>query len=293
MPTTSRAYTSSFKRPRENPWATAAYQNTGLHILFYAALWGAPNNCRYDAGSGKLTKNFEAPAWSGLASHFQRICRRARGVSGGTSGRRCDALAMLPANRISIAKSYVFAAALTALRVWLALQWLKSGLGKITNPAWTDGTGRGLLSFWNNALAPNAHGGSAITYDWYRGFLQLLVDSHAETWFARLIASGETAVGLGLLVGALVPMAALGGLTMNMSYMLAGSASVNPVLALAAGIVLVAGDHASVIGLDGLVGWLLRNRPFSAVRSLGAWPTSPFTARVAVDLDKASTNSLA
>src|SRR6516225_5280181 len=166
-------------------------------------------------------------------------------------------------SRFTMAKSYAFTAAVTILRIWLALQWLKSGLGKITNPAWTDGTGRGLLSFWNTALAPSAHGSSAITYDWYRGFLQLLVDSHAETWFAKLIASGETAVGLGLLVGAMVPMAALGGLTMNMSYMLAGSASINPVLALAAGIVLVTRDHASVIGFDGLVDWLLRSRPFA------------------------------
>jgi thiosulfate dehydrogenase [quinone] large subunit len=177
-----------------------------------------------------------------------------------------------PHPHLTIAKSHLFTAGLTALRIWLALQWLKSGLGKITSPAWTDGTGRGLLSFWDTALAPNAHGGSAITYDWYRGFLQLLVDSHAETWFSRLIASGETAVGLGLLVGALVPMAALGGLTMNMSYMLAGSASVNPVLALAAGIVLVGRDHASVIGFDGLFGWLSYNRPVSRIRGLRAKP---------------------
>jgi thiosulfate dehydrogenase [quinone] large subunit len=144
-------------------------------------------------------------------------------------------------------------AAFTALRIWLALQWLNSGLHKITDPKWTDGSGRGLATFWTSALAPTAHGGSAITYDWYRGFLQFLVDAHAETWFSKLIASGETAVGLGLLVGALVPMAALGGLTMNMSYMLAGAASVNPVLALAAGVLIVSQGHANVIGLDGLL----------------------------------------
>jgi len=169
---------------------------------------------------------------------------------------------------------------LTLLRVWLALQWLKSGLSKISNPAWTDGTGRGLLSFWNTALAPNSHGGSAISYDWYRSFLQLLVDSHAETWFSRLIASGETAVGLGLLLGALVPMAALGGLTMNMSYMLAGSASVNPVLGLAAGIVLVGRRDAGVLGLDGLIGWLVRVRPLTVVR---AWNLRAPSGRVALN----------
>jgi thiosulfate dehydrogenase [quinone] large subunit len=140
------------------------------------------------------------------------------------------------------------------------------GVHKLTNPAWTDGSGRGLLSFWSSALAPNAHGGSTITYEWYRSFLQLLVDSHAETWFSKLIASGETAVGLGLLVGALVPMAALGGLTMNMSYMLAGSASVNPVLALAAGVLLVGRGTSGVIGFDGLVIWLVRGRGLLATR---------------------------
>ena len=143
--------------------------------------------------------------------------------------------------------------ALTALRTWLAAQWLNSGLHKLTNPAWTDGSGRGLLSFWNSALTPNTHGGSAITYDWYRGFLQMLVDAHAETWFARLIAGGETAVGLGLVLGALVPMAALGGMTMNMSYMLAGSASINPVLALAAGVLIVGRSSSGRLGFDGLV----------------------------------------
>jgi hypothetical protein len=67
--------------------------------------------------------------------------------------------------RLTTAKSYLFTVALTGLRLWLALQWIKSGTAKITNPAWTDGTGRGLLSFWNTALAPTAHGSSAITYD--------------------------------------------------------------------------------------------------------------------------------
>jgi thiosulfate dehydrogenase [quinone] large subunit len=174
-------------------------------------------------------------------------------------------------SHLTTAKFYLFTVGVTGLRLWLALQWLKSGMAKIANPAWTDGTGRGLLSFWNSALAPTAHGGSAITYDWYRSFLQFLVDSHAETWFARLIASGETAVGLGLLVGALVPMAAFGGLTMNMSYMLAGSASVNPVLALAAGILLVSRDRAGLLGFDGLVGWL-RTRPSNASLALRSEP---------------------
>jgi hypothetical protein len=84
---------------------------------------------------------------------------------------------------------------------------------------------------------------------------------------------------LGLLLGALVPMAALGGLTMNMSYMLAGSASVNPVLALAAGIVLVGRRDSGVLGLDGLIGWLPRLRALSGVRAWSLQTQSSSVAR--------------
>ena len=46
-----------------------------------------------------------------------------------------------------------------------------------------------------------APGSPAITYDWYRTFLQTLLDNNAYTWFAPLITFGEMAVGLGLLIG--------------------------------------------------------------------------------------------
>ncbi len=60
-------------RPQENRWATAAYQNTGLHILFYAALWGAPNNWAYDASGGKLTKNFESPEFKAAVGYARDL----------------------------------------------------------------------------------------------------------------------------------------------------------------------------------------------------------------------------
>jgi putative aldouronate transport system substrate-binding protein len=60
-------------RPQENRWATAAYQNTGLHILFYGALWGAPNNWAYDAASGKLTKNFESDEFKAAVGYARDL----------------------------------------------------------------------------------------------------------------------------------------------------------------------------------------------------------------------------
>jgi putative aldouronate transport system substrate-binding protein len=63
----------TLNRPQENRWATAAYQNTGLHILFYAALWGSPNNWAYDANAGKLTKNFETPQFKAAVGYARDL----------------------------------------------------------------------------------------------------------------------------------------------------------------------------------------------------------------------------
>lgn len=48
--------------------------------------------------------------------------------------------------------------------------------------------------------------------------------------FAKLIAIGEFLVGFGLIVGALVGLAAFVGTFLNFNFQLAGTASTNPVL---------------------------------------------------------------
>ncbi len=97
-------------------------------------------------------------------------------------------------------------------------------------------------------------GRPAITYEWYRAFLQMLIDNNAHTWFAPLIALGEDAVGLGLIFGILTGFAAFFGALMNMSFLLAGSASTNPVLfTLAIGLILA----WKVAGYYGVDRWLL------------------------------------
>ena len=104
------------------------------------------------------------------------------------------------------------------------------------------------------AIPAAGAGSPAITFEWYRAFIQTLLDNNAYTWFAPLIVFGEMAVGLGLLLGVLTGFAAFFGALMNMSFLLAGSASVNPVLfTLAVGLIL---------GLEGRR--LLRRRPLPA-----------------------------
>lgn len=135
------------------------------------------------------------------------------------------------------------------IRLFLGFQWLEAGWHKLNDPAWTDG-GKALLGFWQAAVKIPDTGRPLITFDWYRDFLNVLINGHHEGWFSWLIILGELAIGLGLLFGVLTGIAAFFGALMNMSFLLAGSASSNPVLfTLAIGLIL-AWRVAGWYGLD-------------------------------------------
>ena len=139
------------------------------------------------------------------------------------------------------------------IRLFLGFAWLEAGWHKFTGTGWMDG-GTALQGFWTNAVAVPEEGHAAITYDWYRTFLETLLNNDAYTWFAPLIVFGEMAVGLGLLVGALTGFAAFFGALLNMSFLLAGSSSTNPVMfTLAIGVMLA----WRVAGYYGVDQWLL------------------------------------
>lgn len=99
-------------------------------------------------------------------------------------------------------------------------------------------------------MALPEQGRPLITYDWFRSFLQGLLDGGHQSWFGPFVAFGELLVGVGLVVGALVGVAAFFGALMNMSFMLAGSASTNPVLFSLAILMILARKVAGFIGVD-------------------------------------------
>ena len=136
------------------------------------------------------------------------------------------------------------------VRLYVGYEWLEAGLHKVADPAWMSG-GTALLSYWQRAVAvPAPPARAAISYDWFRSFLQVLIDYDTSAWFARVVVLGEVAVGLGLIVGAFVGVAAFFGALMNMNFMLAGSASTNPVLFFLAVGLMLAWKVAGYYGLD-------------------------------------------
>ncbi|MGN6031943.1 MAG: hypothetical protein ACTHQE_09790 [Thermomicrobiales bacterium] len=135
------------------------------------------------------------------------------------------------------------------LRFFVGLAWLASGESKLRGSGWMDG-GSALQGFWQNAVAIPENGRPAITFGWYRSFLQFLLDHEAYTWFAKLIAIGEFMVGAGLVLGAFTGLAAFFGATLNFNFQLAGSASTNPVLFTLAVAMVLGWKVAGFWGLD-------------------------------------------
>lgn len=140
------------------------------------------------------------------------------------------------------------------IRFFVGLQWLQAGEHKLRDDAWMSG-GSALQGYWERAVAiPEPPGRAAITYAWYRDVLQYMLDHEWYSWFAKLVAVGEFMIGLGLLVGALVGIAAFFGTLLNFSFMLAGTTSTNPVLFGLTVFLVLAWKVAGYMGLDR---WLL------------------------------------
>jgi thiosulfate dehydrogenase [quinone] large subunit len=136
------------------------------------------------------------------------------------------------------------------IRLYVGWVWLTSGWGKVGNPAWTQ-TGAALRGFWERAVVvPEPPARPAIAFDWYRTFIQALLDAQAYTWFAKLIVAGELLVGAALILGAFTGLAAFFGAFMNWNFMMAGTASINPVLFTCSILLILAWKVAGHIGLD-------------------------------------------
>ncbi|HLF78047.1 MAG TPA: DoxX family membrane protein [Dehalococcoidia bacterium] len=139
-------------------------------------------------------------------------------------------------------------------RIYIGWQWLQAGWHKVDGNGWLNQDGAALQSFWQRIVAVPEQGQPAIKYDWYREFIQYMLDHEWYTWFAWIVALGETVIGVALIVGAFTGLAALAGATMNFNFLLAGSASTNPVLFLIAILLILSWKVSGFIGVDR---WLL------------------------------------
>ncbi len=146
----------------------------------------------------------------------------------------------------------------TLARLYVGYQWLLAGSHKVWgHDRWIavpGPDGSALKAFWERQTAIPAQGRPPISFDWYRDLLTFMLDHAWYRWFSWVIALGEVAVGIALIVGAFVGIAALAGAFMNFNFLMAGSASINPLMFVLAILLAFAWKTAGWIGVDR---WLL------------------------------------
>lgn len=158
------------------------------------------------------------------------------------------------------------------LRLWLGWEWLHAGWGKVfggeiwpfaeggfsltgdANIGWVRaagdvGVGDAVAGFASGAIEQAEGPHPAVAYGWYVNFLEWVRDT-AHPVAGPVVAVGEVVLGIALILGAFVGIAAFLGAVLNFSFVFAGSAGVNPAMILISGLLILAWRNAGWIGLD-------------------------------------------
>ena len=147
------------------------------------------------------------------------------------------------------------------VRVWLGYQWLHAGWEKVigysggtfswkfgmTDDSWLRTTAS-LKGFAGFALQGAGGEHAAVNYGWYASFLHWL--SGSGSWLAPVIAIGEVAIGIGLIIGMLTGVSAFFAALLTTTFGLAGVAGVNPLFMVAEVLIVLAWRNAGYYGVD-------------------------------------------
>lgn len=135
------------------------------------------------------------------------------------------------------------------LRLYVGWEWLQAGWHKVTSPAWVGPqAGTAVGGFLKGALS-KAGGDHPDVTPWYAWFIEHVALPNAAL-FSHLVAFGEVAVGVALILGLLTGFAAFFGGLMNANFLLAGTVSSNPALFILATWLVLGWRVAGWLGLD-------------------------------------------
>jgi thiosulfate dehydrogenase (quinone) large subunit len=128
--------------------------------------------------------------------------------------------------------------------------WIRSGTVKTPKGVVHMGVGDAVSGFAQNAIRAKGQGTHPdVAYSWYVHFLEWVRDT-AYPVLGPVVAIGEVVIGVALIIGAFTGIAAFFGLTMNFSYVFAGTAGINPAMILAGGLLILAWRVAGWYGVD-------------------------------------------
>ena len=103
---------------------------------------------------------------------------------------------------------------LLPLRFFIGLGWLRAGVEKLIDPAWTSGDK--LTNFFQTQIESNM-----VYFPFYENLIQGLFEpgALAMSW---VVLIGELLAGVAILTGTVTNLALLGALFMNANFVLAG-----------------------------------------------------------------------
>lgn len=158
---------------------------------------------------------------------------------------------------------------LLPLRLFIGLGWLRAGVEKMLDPLWASGIKMPL--FFHAQLAADA-----VPFPFYETLITQLFESHAFV-LSWVVLIGELLAGMAILTGTLTNLALLGGLFMNLNFVLAGVVNPSAFYIVIQGALLSGGARAT-FGGDTILASYRRSlaiaappSPARGSRSWGKW----------------------
>lgn len=133
---------------------------------------------------------------------------------------------------------------LLPLRLFIGIGWIRAGLEKVTEQAWTDGAA--LIDFVDEQI-----GNGEVVFPLYRSFLENVITPNA-TAVGWLVMIGQLLIGVAILTGTFTNLSLLLGLTMNLNFLLAGRIDPSAFYIIIQSVLFVSMTGA-ILGVDSLL----------------------------------------
>jgi thiosulfate dehydrogenase [quinone] large subunit len=130
---------------------------------------------------------------------------------------------------------------LVPLRLFIGLGWLRACAEKVADPGWQDGST--LTAFLHERVATDT-----VAFPPYTWLIENVFLPHAAA-LALVVLLGQLLAGAGILLGALTNAALLGGLFMNLNFLLAGEPNPSAFYIVIQAVLLLV-NVGAVLGLD-------------------------------------------
>ena len=139
---------------------------------------------------------------------------------------------------------------LLPLRIFIGMGWLRASAEKIIDPGWYDGTA--LTAFLEEELA-----GGHVVFPFYCALITDVFLPSASA-LGVTIMIGELLAGVAILIGMCTNAALLGGIFMNLNFILAGAPDPSAFYFLIQ-VALFVGGIGAIAGADTLLGRRVKN----------------------------------